>query len=171
MVVQYRADPDYVRARRNLARGIRRPIPFADSRNDAKHLASGDSLALFCGKALYGATLWRANFILHLHGFHNHQTLAGFDFVSYSDEDANHFPGHRSDYLLMPFRFDSAVAASAPGARISDFRGELLQGSLQLEFAVRRWRNLNCVRVTVEKNRNCAKVDLCYVGIDWLSAN
>jgi len=56
--------------------------------------------------------------------------LAGFH------EKTHDLAGHGRDDRLATFRFDVAVAATAPGARIDDFGGELVRTSLEFEFPV-----------------------------------
>lgn len=62
------------------------PIARGSSGNDAEHLPGVDRLAFFDVKALDRATLWRANFVLHFHGFDNQEALTRCDFVSGLDK-------------------------------------------------------------------------------------
>ena len=52
--LNYKAHIEWGERRRN----IRIPIPHSDSRNHAQYFTGGDGLAVFCGQALYSATLW-----------------------------------------------------------------------------------------------------------------
>ncbi len=120
--------------------------------NNGKRFAGVDWLAFPGEDALDGATLGRADFVLHLHGFDNQKTLAGFDVVSCFDQKADDFTRHRRDDLLAAFGFDVAVAAATPSARIDDFGGEFLRAGVKLQFAVRSRRHADFEGLAVKEN-------------------
>lgn len=140
-----------------------------NSGNDAEHFTGVDGLAFFGVKILDCATFRRANFVLHLHRFDNEEALAGFDFISYLDEEAHHLAGHRSDDLLAALGFPGAMPTTLPGTRIRNLRGEFLHPGLECEHAVWRHHNMNFVRLAIEKYRQRVGVDLDGVGIDRLA--
>jgi len=120
-------------------------------------------------KALDGAAFRRANFVLHFHGFDNQEALAGFDFVSRLDEEADDFTGHGGDDLLAALGFEGTMAPAAPGPRIGNLGGELLHGSLEREQTVWRPRDADFVRLAIEKKRERIGVDFDGVGMEWLA--
>src|SRR5260370_33045490 len=102
--------------------------------NNGKRFAGVDWLAFPGEDALDGATLGRADFVLHLHGFDNQKALSGFDVVSCFHEETHDFTRHGRHDLLTAFGFDVAVAAAAPGAGIGDLGGEFPRASLELRY-------------------------------------
>src|SRR5580658_2518756 len=118
-----------------------------------EHIPGVDELAFFDVQALNCAALWRTNLILHLHRFHNEQTLAGFHLVSRFDEDANDFARHGSGNLLAALRLECAVPAAAPRTRVGNLHSKLLQAGLDLQYTISRWGEANLVRLPLEEKR------------------
>jgi hypothetical protein len=107
------------------------------SGNDAEYLAGVNGLPFFDVKPFDYATFRRTDFVLHLHRFHDNEALAGLDFVSRFDKDANNFAWHGSDYLLAALGFERTMPTASPGPRISNLGGEFLEAGLELEHPVR----------------------------------
>src|SRR5580704_3470171 len=72
------------------------------------------------------------HFVLHLHGFHHHQTLPYLHGISDVDQHANHFAWHRRGDVLAA-RSDRCARASAGVARIADFDAERPPARLRLQ--------------------------------------
>ena len=144
-------------------------MPHGGSGNDAEHFPGVDRLAFFDVKALDRAAFWRANFVLHFHGFDNQEALARLDFVSCLDEDTHDLARHGSEDLLAAFGFECTVPAAAPGTGIDNFSGEFLETCPQLEDPVGRLRDVNFVGLTFEKKREGAGIDFNGVGMDLLA--
>ena len=113
-----------------LQRDVGVPISHRISGNDAQSFAGVDGLAFFGEEAFHRACFWRADFVLHFHGFDDEKTLAGFDGVTGLDEEANDLPRHGGEDLLAAFEFGVSVAAAAPGARVEDFSGEFVKAGV-----------------------------------------
>jgi hypothetical protein len=144
-------------------------MPYGGSGNDAEHFTGVDRLAFYDVKALDRAAFWRANFVLHFHGFDNQKALARFDLVSCLDEDTHDLARHGSEDLLAAFGFECAVPTAAPGAGIDNFGGEFLETCLQLEDPVGRLRDVNFVASAIEKKREGVGIDRNGVGMDLLA--
>jgi hypothetical protein len=106
------------------------------SGNDAEYFAGVNGLAFFDVKPFDNTTFRRTDFVLHLHRFHDDEALAGLDFVSRFDKDANNFAWHGSDYLLAALGFERAMPAAPPGPRIRNLGGEFLEADLELQHTV-----------------------------------
>ncbi len=106
---------------------------------------------------------------MHLHRFHNEQSLACFDAVSRFHEHANDFAGHGRNDLLAAFRFERAMPAATPSTRIGNLGSELLQSSLDFENAAARWGDANFVGLAFEKKRERVGRDFNGIGIDRLA--
>src|SRR4029077_17751108 len=102
--------------------------------NPSEDFTSVDGLAFLSKDALDGAALGRADFVLHLHGFDDQETLASFDVVSCFDEETHDFARHGRYDLLAAFGLDVAGAAAAPGASVDDFGGEFPRAGLEFQF-------------------------------------
>src|SRR5213594_3508866 len=145
---------------RTLHTNVGVPVSHRRLRDDAEDFAAVDGLAFLGQNAFDGAALWRADFVLHLHGFDNQKALAGFDAVSCFDEKTHDFARHGRHDLLATFGFDVAVATAAPGARIDDFGREFLRAGLQYQFAVRTRRHGDFEGLAVEQNGERVGSDL-----------
>jgi hypothetical protein len=126
-------------------------IPHRRSRNDAEHLARVHGLTFLDVQPLDGAAFGRANFILHFHSFDNEQALASFNGVTRLDENADDLAGHGSEHLLAAFGFERAMAPAAPRAGIEHLGGKFLQAGLEFEYSIRRRRDANFVRPTLQQ--------------------
>jgi hypothetical protein len=93
-------------------------------------VAGVDGLAFFGLEAFDFAFFGGANFVLHFHGFDDHQALAGFDFVADFYEKANDFAGHRGEDLLAAFGFERSLFSRTPGAGIADLGVEFVRAGL-----------------------------------------
>lgn len=65
---------------------------------------------------------WRADFVLHLHGFHHDNTLPGYDLISVGDKHANDLAWHRGLQHLPPF--EPCRSAHLGSARVLHLDGE-----------------------------------------------
>src|SRR5712664_691886 len=149
-----------------LAEHIQRPLA---SSNDGKHFAGVDGLAFFGENALDDAALGRANFVLHLHGFDDEESLPRFHAVAGFHEQTHDFPRHGRDNLLAAFRFDVAVAATAPGARIDDSGAELVRTGLEFQFPIGSRGHPNFIGLTVQQDRESVGSKLDGVGVNGLT--
>ena len=145
------------------------PIAQGGSGNDAEHFTGVDRLAFFDVKALDRAAFWRANFVLHFHGFDNQEALARFDSVPCLDENTDDLARHGSEDLLAALGFACTVPTAAPGAGIDNFGGKLLETCLKLEDSVGGLRDVNFVGLAFEKKRECVGIDVDGVGLDLLA--
>ena len=144
-------------------------MPHGGSGNDAEHFTGVDRLAFYDVKALDRAAFWRANFVLHFHGFDNQEALARFDLVSCLDEDTHDLARHGSEDLLAALGFECTVPTAAPGTGIDNFGGEFLETCLELEDPVGRLRDVNFVGLAFKKKREGVGIDFDGVGRDLLA--
>jgi hypothetical protein len=124
-----------------------------ESGDHAQNVTGIDRLAFLGDKPLDCAGLGRTDFILHLHGLHDEDALAGLHLVTCIHEQANHFSGHRGSDLLAAFGFDVTVAAAPPRARVNDFSDEFFLTGLQDQRSVGLGRDVNSIGFAIEKDR------------------
>src|SRR5207245_11691911 len=106
------------------------PVSHRKLDDDAENFTGIDGLAFLDLDALDRYTFRRADFVLHLHRFHDQQTLIRFHFFTCPNQHANHLAGHGRDDLLTAFRLHAAVPSSPPRAGINDFGGEFESAAL-----------------------------------------
>ena len=91
------------------------------SRDNREDFSRVDGLA-FGHKQLFDrARLGGLHFVLHLHRFHNNQSLPCFNFIARFHKDSNHFSRHRRNYRLSAFALQRGTAVPTPLPGVKDF--------------------------------------------------
>src|ERR1017187_9677143 len=92
----------------------------ATLRNRREKFAGGDGGAFFGGDGEDAAGAVGLQLVLHLHGFHHYDALAGDDRVAGGGEDSDYFAGHGAEDGLHSVRA-GAGGLAGPVARVADF--------------------------------------------------
>src|SRR5580704_19745213 len=102
-----------------------RGIRANSSADDGDHFAGIHGLSLCNQQALDYTGLRRANFVLHFHGLHYHDSLSRIDAITGFYQQHHDFSGHGSPELLTSLRFRTEPAIACPFARVAN-RGAVL---------------------------------------------
>src|ERR1039458_4756940 len=122
--------------------------------DDGQRVAGVDHRTFRSQDLLYAAILGRFHLVLHLHGFHHDDALAGLHFISLADQDANNLTRHGRLDLLWAGLGAAYGAAGAQGARVLDIHGIARAADHHVQFALQRALALDLVGFAADQHRH-----------------
>src|SRR5439155_21913941 len=98
------------------------------------HVSGVHTGALGGRELLHYAFLGGLDLVLHLHGFHNHNLLAGLDLVFFVHQQTDYLPWHWCCQSTGPLLPSGTIFEVAQGARIAQFGCTALISKLQMNL-------------------------------------